>query len=258
MSVSYSIINSVENTNSYPDGGGAIFMGAGQKFVFYKMDVSNVKCDYAGIYMRVIFKGPKIVALSTIHNITNTITRAAGIEIFDYGYLSFRESNRTFCQVVDEVCFHCYLVQGLISNCNFLNNSCNKACGFFLRGSQVNMFRTNILYNKLDVTESMVYSYEGTSLIYYSIVRLNDVNCYFKGVNGNVMLFQCEIDRESYCEGVFNANYLPFQEVPNVSFIVQTIECPKCDVCSAYDFRFNIFSSKYIAANVFIFNLKEP
>lgn len=232
LSLSYSTINSVSKTNASPQGGGAIFMGASQKFVSYKMDISNVSCDYTGAYMRIIFDGPKIVAMSTVHNIKNIISASSSIDIFDNGLLSFRDTNRSFCQCFAEVCFHCYMVQELIINCYFVNNSCVKAWGFLLKNSQVNIYRSHIVNNDLNISKSLIYSLNGNTLVYNCIIRNNQANCYFLGESGVVTLLQCEIDRNSYCQGVINADSLPFEEAPNVTFIVQTIECTINNVCS--------------------------
>lgn len=255
VSFSYSTINSVTKNGAYPDGGGAIFMSAGQKFVFYKMDVSNIVSDSTGVYMRLIFNGPKIVALSTIHNIDNP-SSGGGPEVFDNGLLSFRESNRSFCKISSEVCFHCYLVQGLIINCNFLNNSCKHECGFVLSKSQVNIYRSNILNNNLDVTKAIIYSVNGNALVYNCIIKLNNVNCYFMGENGVVTLLQCDIDRNSYCQGVVNADFLPFEEAPNVSFIVQTIECSLSEACTINEINCDS-PNDYLFMSVVLINLIE-
>lgn len=231
-------------------------MGTGQKFVFYKMDVSNVTGNVGGVCMRLIFDGPKIVALSTIYNIPNP-GKGSGVEVFDNGLLSFRESNRSYCEIAAEVCFHCYIVQGLIVSCNFYNNSCDNYCGFLLSGSQVNIYRCNIFDNNLKVSTAMVYSLDSNTLIYLSIVIQNNVNCYFKGVNGVVTLLQCKIDRNKFCQGVVNADFLPFEEAPNASIVILTVESSKCDICSLNEIHYN-FISKSLMFCVFIFNLKEP
>lgn len=233
LSISYSNFNNISKLNSYSDGGGVIFMSAGSKLVFYKTVIYNILSDYSGIFMRVLFGGPKIVISSSFIDMKG-INKGISPEVYDYGLLSYRESNKTRNSIPSESCFHCYYVQGLIVNCVFFNNTNTKPqqCGFRVSKSSVNFYRCIIYNNTLQQSWAMMYSHTGDTLLYNCRIFNNEAICYFLGYEGKITLLQCNIDRNKFCENVVNADILPFEEAPNVSYSFETITCLKCSVFS--------------------------
>lgn len=253
LSISYSNFNNNKKNGAYynGDGGGVIFMPTGSKVVFYKTIVSNILSDYSGIFMRVIFGGQKIV-ISSSFSILKGVGEGESPEVYDWGLLSYRDTNNSRNTIPSESCFHCYEVRGLVVSCAFYNNTNTLPVkwGFLVKKSSVNFYRCIIYNNKLKKSRGMMFTDAGDTLLYNCHVFNNEAVCYFLGYDGKITLLQCNVDRKQLCELVINADILPFEEAPNIAYSVETITCIKCSVCS---YGYNVAH-----INIYVFALVHP